>query len=61
MGGRDHPQYMSRLKGYFERLMVGYQEIRERHGLKIWPGFMCTECAYMQMECDMDLEGVVPE
>ena len=61
VGGRDHPQYMSRLKGYFERLMVGYQEIRERHGLKIWPGFMCTECAYMQMECDMDLEGVVPE
>ena len=61
VGGRDHPQYMSRLKGYFERLMVGYQEIRERHGLKIWPGFMCTECAYMQMECDMDLEGVVPK
>lgn len=56
IGGRDHPDYMSRLKAYFERLMLGYQEIRARYGLNIWEGFMCHHCAYMQMECDMDLE-----
>ncbi len=56
IGGRDHPEYMSRLKSYFARLMLGYQEIRAKHGLQIWDGFMCRECAYMQMECDMDEE-----
>lgn len=57
VGGRDHPEYMSRLRGYFERLMLGYQEIRRAHDLTIWDGFMCQHCAYMQMECDMDLEA----
>ena len=54
VGGRNHPDYLDRLRSYFERLMLGYQEVRTRHGLNIWDGFMCRRCAYMQMECDMD-------
>lgn len=58
VGGRDHPDYMSRLRAYFEKLMIGYRNIRERHELSIWDGFMCQRCAYMQMECDIDREGL---
>ncbi len=56
VGGRDHPDYMSRLRGYFEKLSVGYRQVRERHGLEIWPGFMTHRSAYMQLECDIDRE-----
>lgn len=57
VGGRDHPDYLSRLRNYFEKLNLGYREIRERYGLTIWDGFMCRDCAYMQMEVDVDLEA----
>ncbi|MEZ5552752.1 MAG: hypothetical protein R3E82_17860 [Pseudomonadales bacterium] len=56
IGGRDHPEYLSRLRSYFERLMIGYRAVRERHGVEFWDGFMCRRCAYMQMECDIDAE-----
>jgi hypothetical protein len=54
VGGRDHPDYLSRLKSYFERLALGYQAIRRKYNLHIWNGFMCHQCAYMQLECDVD-------
>lgn len=54
VGGRDHPDYLSRLKSYFERLTLGYQAIRREYDLHIWNGFMCHQCAYMQLECDVD-------
>ena len=54
VGGRDHPDYMRNLNAYFERVSAGYREIRKRHGLRIWDGFMCHKCAYMQIECDID-------
>ncbi len=57
VGGRDHPEYLSRLRNYFERLMLGYRAVREKHGLTFWDGFMCRRCAYMQMECDIDHEA----
>ena len=57
IGGRDHPEYLARLKHYYEKLMLGYREIRVRHGLSFWDGFMCRRCAYMQMECDIDFES----
>lgn len=53
-GGRDHPDYFSRLRGYFERLNLGYQAIRRSRGLAIAESFMCHRCAYMQLECDLD-------
>jgi hypothetical protein len=53
-GGRDHPDYFSRLRHYFERLNLGYRAIRRRHGLAIADSFMCHRCAYMQLECDLD-------
>jgi hypothetical protein len=56
-GGRDHPDYFSRLRHYFERLNLGYQEIRRSKGLAIDDGFMCHRCAYMQLECDLDRVG----
>lgn len=57
VGGRDHPDYLSRLRNYFEKLSLGYLSIREKYGLTIWDGFMCRDCAYMQMECDVDVEA----
>jgi hypothetical protein len=54
VGGRDHPEYFSRLRSYFERLNLEYQRIRQQQDLQIWDGFMCHRCAYMQMECDID-------
>ena len=39
---------------YFRHLGQGYRAIRARHGLRIWDGFMCHRCAYMQIECDLD-------
>jgi hypothetical protein len=53
-GGRDRPDYHSRIRHYFETLSLGYRDIRRRHGLKVSPGFMCHRCAYMQLECDID-------
>jgi hypothetical protein len=54
VGGRDHPEYLSRLRSYFERLALGYKALREKYELRIWEGFMCHRCAYMQLECDVD-------
>ncbi len=54
VGGRDHPEYFSRLRSFFEKLNDAYFEIRQRHGLSISDGFMCHRCAYMQLECDVD-------
>ncbi|MCB1914429.1 MAG: hypothetical protein KDG52_01730 [Rhodocyclaceae bacterium] len=54
VGGRDHPQYLGRLRSYFERVVSGYAEIRRRHGLRVSDAFMCHRCAFMQLECDMD-------
>ncbi len=53
-GGRDHPEYFSRLRAYFERLNLAYQDIRAQNDLEVWDGFMCRRCAYMQLECDID-------
>ena len=55
-GGRDHPEYFSRLQAYFDRLNLEYREIRRRNDTHIWHGFMCHRCAYMQLECDVDRE-----
>jgi hypothetical protein len=54
VGGRDHPDYMTNLMAYFSTLNLGYRKIRERHGLRIWDGFMSHRSAYMQLECDID-------
>lgn len=54
IGGRDHPEYDNRLRSYFEKLNLQYHRIRQQHGLRIWDGFMCHRCAYMQMECDLE-------
>jgi hypothetical protein len=53
-GGRDHPDYFSRLTHLFETLNLEYKAIRDRYGLAISPDFMCHRCAYMQLECDID-------
>ncbi len=54
VGGKNHPDYMSRLRNFFERLNIAYAGIRENHGLAISDAFMCHRCAYMQLECDID-------
>lgn len=54
LGGRDHPDYLSRMRNYFETLNLAYHDIRKKYGLRIWEGFMCYRCAYMQLECDID-------
>jgi hypothetical protein len=53
-GGKDRPDYHERIRGYFETLNLGYQQIRRQHGLHVSEGFMCHRCAYMQIECDLD-------
>ena len=53
-GGKDRPDYHERIRGYFEALNLGYQQIRRKHGLHVSEGFMCHRCAYMQLECDLD-------
>lgn len=60
VGGRGHPEYLPRLKAFFETLNVAYHNIRRKYGLEIWEGFMCHKCAYMQLECDID-RGVAAE
>jgi hypothetical protein len=54
VGGREHPDYMARLRSYFETLHLGYHALRRQYGLSVSDGFMCHRCAFMQMECDMD-------
>jgi len=56
-GGRDHADYFSRLRAYFEKLNLEYMKIRKRYGLHISDSFMCHHCAYMQLECDIDRTG----
>lgn len=54
VGGRDHPAYLERLRGYFEHLTRGAAAARREAGLGFWEGFVCHRCAYMQLECDVD-------
>ena len=54
IGGKNHPDYMSRLRSFLERLNIAYAGIREKNGLVISDKFMCHRCAYMQLECDID-------
>jgi len=54
VGGKGHPDYLFRLRAFFEELNIAYYNIRQRYGLEVWEGFMCHKCAYMQLECDMD-------
>ena len=54
VGGRGHPEYLPRLRAFFETLNLAYADIRRAHDLNIWDGFMCHRCAYMQLECDLD-------
>lgn len=54
VGGKGHPEYLSRLRAFFETLNIAYYNIREKYDLKIWDGFMCHKCAYMQLECDIE-------
>jgi hypothetical protein len=61
VGGRSHPEYMNRLRSYFERLSLGYRALREKYQLHIWDGFMCRRCAYMQLECDMDRVSAIQD
>jgi hypothetical protein len=52
--GRDLPEQLAELRTFFERLQLGYYEIRRRRGVQIWDGFLSHRAAYMQLECDMD-------
>ncbi len=54
VGGREHPDYLNRLRSFFEELTIEYHNIRQREQLEVWEGFMCRRCAYMQLECDVD-------
>ena len=54
VGGRDHPEYLSRLRTYFEKLNLAYYKTREKNNLYVDEDFMCRRCAYMQLECDID-------
>lgn len=54
IAGRDHPKHLAKLRSYFERLNLGYFDIRRKYDLNIWDGFMCHRCGYMQLECDID-------
>ncbi len=60
VGGRQRHDYHARIRSYFETLTSGYREIRKRHGLAVSDGFMCHRCAYMQLECDLDRQALVP-
>ena len=51
---RERKNFHQRLRSFFDTLNLGYFEIRCRHGLAIWDGFICHRCAYMQIECDVD-------
>ena len=55
VAGHNLPETFSILRKYFEQLNLGYAEIRKNYALQIWEGFMCHRCAYMQLECDIDL------
>ena len=59
VGGKSHPEYLTRLKTFFETLNVAYHNIRRSYDLQIWEGFMCHKCAYMQLECDIDRDPSV--
>jgi hypothetical protein len=53
-GGKGRSDYQSRLRNFFEQLAGEYKDIRHKHDLKVWDGFMCHRCAYMQLECDVE-------
>lgn len=59
VGGKSHPDYLTRLKSFFEVLNVAYHNTRQHYGLHVWEGFMCQKCAYMQLECDIDRDPSV--
>ena len=37
-GGKERPDYQTRLRNFFETLAVEYRAIRERHDLQVWAG-----------------------
>jgi hypothetical protein len=53
-GGKDRPDYQVRLRSFFEALADEYRRIRHESAISVWDGFMCHQCAYMQLECDID-------
>ncbi|MGR8930378.1 MAG: radical SAM protein [Gammaproteobacteria bacterium] len=55
VAGHNLPSAYANLRDYFEQLNLGYAQIRRDYGMNIWDGFMCHRCAYMQLECDIDL------
>ncbi len=57
VAGRNLPETFASLRQYFAKLNSGYADIRKKHGLQIWEGFMCHRCAYMQLECDIDRQN----
>lgn len=61
VGGREGKEYYAHLLAYFEKLNLGYRDIRKTSGLAIWDGFMCHRCAYMQLECDIDRAATAQE
>ncbi len=61
LGGRERAEYTADLLAYFGKLNLGYRDIRNASGLKIWDGFMCHRCAYMQLECDIDRAATAQE
>ncbi len=54
LGGKDYRRKLANLRDYFERIQVGYLELRRARGLYFNPDFMCHRCSYMQVECDLD-------
>jgi hypothetical protein len=52
--GRDLSEHLRALRDFFARLQLAYHDIRRRHGVDIWEGFLTHRGAYMQIECDLD-------
>lgn len=52
--GLDGADYLRQLRAFYARLQLGYHDIRRRHGVRIWDGFLTHRGAYMQLECDLD-------
>ncbi|MCK9607061.1 MAG: radical SAM protein [Methylomonas sp.] len=61
VAGHNLPAAYANLRDYFEQLNLGYAQIRSDYGMTIWDGFMCHCCAYMQLECDIDLHSTIEE
>jgi hypothetical protein len=51
---KDLSDDFSGLRRFFERLQLGYHDLRRRNGLAFWDGFVTRRSSYMQIECDID-------